>query len=126
MDDTTNTDLRQERGRILSTDKRIKLIAGVTWLVPSQTQTSGGHLVNTAEATCSCPDFELRRCRCKHQWAVEFARTVETHADGTQTVTDSMSYSRTTHEQDWTSYNQAQVEEKSTVQALLRGLCDGI
>ena len=125
---TTNneTDLRQERGRLLSTDKRIKLIAGVTWLVPSQTQPSGGYLVNTAEASCSCPDFELRRCRCKHQWAVEFARTVETHADGTQTVTDSMSYSRTIHEQDWPAYNQAQVEEKGTVQALLRGLCDGI
>ena len=56
----------------------------------------------------------------------EFAQTIETNSDGTQTVTESIAYSRTTHEQDWTSYNQAQVEEKSTVMALLRGLCAGI
>ena len=124
--DTTNTDLRQERGRLLSRNKGIKHIAGVTWLVPSQTQPTGGYVVNTAESTCSCPDYELRRCRCKHQWAVEFAQTIETHSDGSQTVTESMSYSRTTHEQDWGAYSQAQCEEKSTVQALLRGLCDGI
>src|SRR5208283_5575183 len=63
---TTNneTDLRQERGRLLSQNKGIKKIAGVTWLVPSQTQSSGGYVVNTAEATCTCPDYELRRCKC--------------------------------------------------------------
>jgi transposase len=125
MEDKT-TDLRQERGRILSQDKRIKHIAGVTWLVPSQTQVSGGYLVNIAEATCTCPDYELRRCRCKHQWAVTFAQTIETHSDGSQTVTESMTYSRTTHEQNWPAYNAAQCEEKEAIQRLLRGLCDSI
>ena len=120
------TDLRQERGRTLSLDKRIKHIAGQTWLVPSQTQVAGGYLVNVAKSTCTCPDYELRRCRCKHQWAVEFARTVETHADGSQTVTDSMTYTRTTHTQDWPAYNAAQTQEKGTVLRLLRGLCDRI
>jgi transposase len=125
---TTNneTDLRQERGRLLSQNKGIKHIAGVTWLVPSQTQPTGGYVVNTAEATCTCPDFELRRCKCKHAWAVEFVQTIENHADGTQTVTESMSYSRTTHQQNWPAYNEAQTSEKDTVQALLRGLCDGV
>jgi len=125
---TTNneTDLRQERGRLLSQNKGIKKIAGVTWLVPSQTQSSGGYVVNTAEATCTCPDYELRRCKCKHQWAVVFVQTIENHADGSKTVTESMTYSRTTHQQDWPAYNEAQVEEKSTVQSLLRGLCDSV
>ena len=127
METTTNeTDLRQERGRLLAQAGRIKHIAGVTWLVPSQTQVSGGYIVNIAEKTCTCPDYELRRCRCKHQWAVSFAQTIETHADGTQTITESMSYSRTTHEQDWPTYNAAQVEEKAAVQQLLRGLCDRV
>jgi transposase len=126
MSSEINTDLRQERGRILSNDKRIKHVAGQTWMVPSQTQVAGGYLVNVAEKTCTCPDFELRRCRCKHQWAVEFARTVETHADGSQTVTDSMTYTRTTYEQDWPAYNAAQTQEKGTVLRLLRGLCDRI
>lgn len=123
--DKTNTDLRQERGRLLSTDKRIKHIAGVTWLVPSQTQTSGGYIVNTEAHTCSCPDFELRHTRCKHQWAVEFSQTVETDSSGNTTVTSSFSYSRTTS-RDWNAYNSAQTGEKGTVQALLRGLCDGV
>jgi len=123
---TNETDLRQERGRILSNDKRIKHVAGPTWMVPSQTQVAGGYLVNAAEKTCTCPDYELRRCRCKHQWAVKFARTVETHTDGSQTVTDSMTYTRTTYEEDWPAYNAAQTEEKETVMRLLRGLCDRI
>jgi transposase len=126
MTNETNTDLRQERGRILSNDKRIKRIAGMTWLVPSQTQNAGGYVVNTAEKTCTCPDFELRRCKCKHAWAVEFVQTIETHSDGSTTVTESFSYSRTTHGQDWTAYNAAQTGEKDTVQALLRGLCEGV
>jgi transposase len=121
---TNETDLRQERGRILSNDKRIKHIAGVTWVVPSQTSETA-YLVNAKEGTCSCPDYELRRCRCKHQWAISFVQTVETDSHGNQTVTQSFSYSHTT-ERDWTAYNAAQVGEKETVQSLLRGLCDGI
>lgn len=123
---TNEMDLRQERGRILSHDNRIKHVAGPTWMVPSATQVSGGYLVNVAEKTCTCPDHELRRCKCKHMWAVEFSRTVESHADGSQTVTDSMTYTRTTYAQDWPAYNEAQTSEKATVQRLLRGLCDRI
>ncbi len=40
MATTKEMDLRQERGRLLSLDKRIKNVAGVTWVVPSQTQTN--------------------------------------------------------------------------------------
>ena len=101
---------RQERGRILSNDRRIKRVAGVTWMVPSQTQTSGGYLVNTLTATCTCPDHELRRCKCKHQWAVEFfqvTQTVETSADGSQVVTESVTLTRKTYTQDWVNYNDA-------------------
>ena len=122
-------DERQERGRLLASDKRIKRVAGVTWLVPSQTQSSGGYLVNTLTATCSCPDHETRRCKCKHQWAVEFfqaVQTVETAADGSQTVTESVTVTRKTYSQDWVNYNDAQCAEKSTVQDLLHGLCEGI
>lgn len=70
-------DARQEKGRLLANDKRIKLVAGDTWLVPSQSQNSGGYTVDVAEGTCSCPDYELRRTKCKHQWAVELTRTVD-------------------------------------------------
>lgn len=95
---------RQERGLLLSKDQRIKRVAGVTWMVPSQTQPSGGYLVNTLTGTCTCPDHETRRCKCKHIWAVEaveLSKTVETEPDGTQVVTESVTLTRKTYTQDW-------------------------
>lgn len=119
-------DARQEKGRLLATDKRIKRVEGATWMVPSQSQNAGGYLVNMLAATCSCPDFELRRRKCKHQWAVELTQTVEWAPDGSTVVTETVKVTRKTYQQDWPNYNAAQCAEKATVQTLLRGLCDGI
>jgi transposase len=83
-------------------------------------------MVNVMAATCSCPDYELRRRKCKHLWAVEIVKTVETAPDGSQVVTESVKVTRKTYTQDWPAYNAAQVAEKDTVQVLLRSLCDGI
>jgi transposase len=118
-------DTRQEKGLVLARDKRIHHVAGTTWAVPSQSNDSA-YLVNTQSATCTCPDHETRRCKCKHQWAVEFSKTVETAADGSQVVTESIKVTRKTYSQDWANYNRAQAGEKTTVQDLLRGLCEGV
>jgi transposase len=119
-------DARQEKGKLLAQDKRIKHIAGAEWYVPSQGN-AGGYLVNVLTATCTCPDHEVRRVRCKHQIAVELTRTVETNeATGERVVTESIKVTRKTYTQDWSAYNAAQCEEKGVVQALLRSLCDGI
>src|SRR6201999_1602726 len=96
------------------------------WFVPSQSQNAGGYLVNVLAATCSCPDHETRRVRCKHMIAVELVQTVEVQPDGSETVTESRKVTWQTYGQDWAAYNRAQCEEKAPVQALLRGLCDGI
>jgi len=123
---------RRAKALALSKDKRLKRIdnAGVMWLVPSQSQNAGGYVVNTMARTCTCPDHEVRRCRCKHMYAVEFAvelsRSVETSANGSRVVTETVKVTRKTYAQDWTHYNAAQCEEKETVQVLLRSLCDGI
>ncbi|MGC9986663.1 MAG: transposase [Polyangia bacterium] len=119
-------DERQEKGLLLSHDRRIKPVGNAMWLVPSQSQNSGGYLVNAKEATCSCPDYELRHTKCKHQWAVEFVQTVETASDGSQVTTESIKVTRKTYSQDWPNYNAAQCEEKQVVQQLLHGLCAGI
>jgi transposase len=119
-------DIRQEKGRALAKDKRIKHVVGETWTVPSQTDGGTAYLVNLLGATCSCPDFEMRRSKCKHMWAVEIVKTVETAPDGSQVVTESVKVTRKTYSQNWPAYNAAQVAEKETVQALLLGLCDGI
>jgi transposase len=125
MDSTAMTDPRQERGRLLARDRRIKHVSGATWSVPSQSQ-NAAYIVNLLAATCSCPDYELRRAKCKHMWAVEIVRTVETAADGSQVVTETVKVTRKTYSQDWPAYNAAQCAEKATVQKLLRDLCDGI
>lgn len=122
------TDARQDRGRILAQDKRIKNLAGSMWLVPSQGAAGGaGYVVDATQNTCTCPDFETRRIRCKHQFAVEFSQVVTVETDGTTTVTETMTVTKkTTYTQDWPAYNAAQCSEKRTVEALLRALCDGI
>jgi transposase len=119
-------DARQQKGRQLSNDKRIKRVEGALWFVPSQSQNAGGYLVNVLAATCSCPDHEVRRVRCKHMIAVELVQTVEVAADGKTVVTESIKVTRKSYSQNWPAYNRAQCEEKATVQALLRALCDGI
>jgi transposase len=120
-------DARQEKGRTLAADKRVKRIEGATWFVPSQSKNEGGYLVNVLGQTCSCPDHETRMTKCKHMWAVELSQTVtvEDGADGSRTVTQTTTV-RKTYAQDWSHYNEAQCNEKETVQALLRQLCEGI
>jgi transposase len=120
--DATAGNPRQERGLVIAKDKRIKRIAGPTWLVPSQSN-AGGYVVDVDAASCTCPDHETRAVKCKHLWAVEYVRHRVTAPDGTTTVTETM---RVTYTQNWSAYNAAQCEEKERVQMLLRALCDGI
>src|SRR5258707_570806 len=119
-------DAREQKGLALSSDKRIRNVNGPTWAVPSQSDEASAYLVNVTAGTCTCPDFELRRAKCKHVFAVEYVRTVETKADGSTTVTESLKVTRKTYVQDRPAYNRAQTVEQDTVRTLLRGLCDGI
>lgn len=119
-------DARQERGLVLAKHKGIRHVSGPTWVVPSQSNEQAAYLVNVDEGTCNCPDFELRRAKCKHVYAVEVTRTVEVRADGTEVVTESVKVTRKTYSQPWAQYNRAQCEEKETVQRLLKSLCEGV
>ena len=120
----TNVDARQQRAMALVASKRsrIKHVAGSRWLVPSQSNASGGYVVDADAKTCSCPDHEDRGVRCKHLIAVAIIRQEISFPDGTTVTTEA----RITYAQNWPAYNRAQAEERSRVQLLLRGLCDGI
>jgi len=122
--DVSSVDPRKQRGAALVQAKgtRIKQIVDGKWFVPSQSATSG-YVVDVSGGTCSCPDFEDRGVRCKHQWAVLIFRHEVTLPDGTQVVTEAV---RITYPQRWPEYNRAQTTEKETVRILLRSLCDGI
>ena len=122
--DTKNVEGRAERGLAIvqSKGKRIRQIVENKYLVPSQTTNSGGYVVDVEAGTCSCPDFETRGCRCKHLWAVLIVRHEVEMPDGSSIVTEH----RITYRQDWPAYNAAQMDEKSRIEVLLRGLCDGL
>jgi transposase len=115
---------REERGKAMADAKKIRR-KGPLWMVPSASN-AGTYVVDIAAEegpTCSCPDYELRQCKCKHIHAVEFTIIRETAPDGTVTETRSV---KVTYKQDWPAYNAAQVNEQERVETLLRGLCDGI
>lgn len=118
---TNPSDPRQARGLLIADRFRIRQ-DGPVWIVPSESS-DAKYRVDPEAGTCSCPDFETRGLRCKHQWAVEYTITSITDRDGTQTVTKT---ARVTYRQEWSSYNAAQTHEQEHFLWLLRELCDGI
>jgi len=109
---------REQRGLEIAATKNLNR-KGDLWTVPSSTG-HGAYVVDYEPATCTCPDFELRREPCKHVYAVEFTiRREETTASGT--VTETIAY-----RQEWSSYNAAQTNEKGRVAELLRDLCSAV
>jgi transposase len=123
------TDARKERGREIAKVARIDR-KGNTFLVPSMSG-NGRYSVDPVAGTCTCPDFEQRGCRCKHQWAVQFAATLETtvNADGSTTVTETIAIKatkKTTYPQNWPAYNSAQTNEQDQFRRLLADLCSDV
>src|SRR5436190_15925441 len=108
-------DPRMQRGTQIAALSRVTL-DGDHWVVPSQTG-EGRYKVFPDEGRCTCPDYETRSLRCKHQWAVEFVRQREVAPDGTETVTEAV---RVTYTQQWSSYNAAQTNEHDRFLPLLR------
>ena len=98
---------------------------GKTWLVPSQSVRGAQYTVklDPEEPECSCPDFECRKQRCKHIFAVEYTVEREQTPDGETIFTESFKVTRRTYSQDWKAYNAAQQNEKAELQSLLYELC---
>ncbi len=100
---------------------------GGAWIVPSQTGT-GIYRVDARPDSqrCTCPDFELRREKCKHIFAVEFTVQAEQKTDGGTTTTILTKTVKVTYKQEWTAYNTAQTKEKDLFERLLHDLCIGV
>src|SRR2546421_13116719 len=94
---------------------------GDEWLVPSQSTRGAKYTVNPDpdDPQCSCPDFECRKLRCKHIFAVEFTIKRERTSDGATIETRTLKVTRKTYPQNWPAYNAAQVTEKADFQSLL-------
>lgn len=124
-------DARQERGRMIAEACKLKRM-GNEWFVPSQSG-SGKYVVcvDPESPRCSCPDWELREMKCKHIYAVEYTVKRQENADGTTTVTETLTVSatveqKTTYRQNWPAYNAAQSVEKDRLQVLLEDLLRGV
>lgn len=114
-------DARQQRGMAIAASGGAQQdLKG--WRVESQVQPGRRYRVNPLAQSCTCPDFEDRNEPCKHVFAVLFVMTAEQHADGTVTTTTE----RVTYSQNWSAYNEAQVNEKDTFMRLLADLCSGV
>lgn len=122
-------DIREQRGMELAATRTISKKSGI-WIVPSQTG-KGTYRVNIMPkiASCTCPDFETRQTNCKHIYAAKFVIRREQNADGSVTVTESLtvvSEKQATYPQAWAAYNSAQTNEKDKFLSLLHDLCSGI
>ena len=129
-------DARKQRGLIIAAKCKIVQMGDV-WVVPSQSDSSDKYTVRPhAESPhCTCPDHEQRRMKCKHIFAVECVIARERNADGSTTVTETVTVTeatvtqtvrRKTYKQDWPAYNAAQTTEKSWFLTLLADLCRAI
>jgi transposase len=126
-------DPRETKGREIAARGKLQQ-EGNRWFVPSQsgrTGMSGGGSFYTvkpdpANPHCTCPDFEFRKKRCKHIFAVEFTIQREYTNDGqTETLTETVTVKKT-YRQEWPAYNAAQTQEKDQFQSLLGELVKGV
>src|SRR3989338_8501662 len=115
-------EIRKQRGMEIAKTSRITKFENV-WHVPSQSG-SGFYVVksNGFEATCNCPDHEVRQCKCKHLWAVEFVVTKQIDHEGNITTT----IVKKTYSQDWKNYNLSQQKEKEFFMNLLADITKNI
>ena len=126
--------IRQQKGLQIAQRANITR-QGNLWLVPSQSG-RGKYKVNldSERPSCTCPDYDFRRDKCKHIFAVEFTverqktTTTTTDASGntTTTTTETVKVTRKTYPQVWPAYNQAQTQEKRLFLYLLNQLCQGV
>ncbi len=114
---------RQLRGLQIAKTCRIRKSSS-GWIVPSQSG-SGSYIVklDKHEPSCTCPDCELRRKKCKHIWAVEFHIKQIIDSEGNSTTTKAV---KITYTQDWSAYDQAQTQQKELFMKLLNDLCGQI
>ncbi len=115
--------VRKQSGMEIAKTNRITH-DGNKWTVPSQSG-NGAYLVisNGFGASCTCPDYEQRKSKCKHVWAVELTVTKEVDEQGNVTVTKTI---RKTYSQDWHNYNISQQVEKEQFMKLLADLTSNI
>lgn len=124
---------RKLKGREIA--RQVKITGrGKVWNVSSEQRPSRKYRVDFSSKTptCSCVDYESRRRKCKHIFAVEYiiehgqSRTRKRAVNRAKTSKEPAAVPRPTYRQEWAAYNRAQTNEKSHFLELLYELCSGI
>jgi transposase/predicted nucleic acid-binding Zn finger protein len=126
MNDILN--IRELRGLDIANRYTIKQENGF-WFVPSASGKSNRYKVCLNSQKCTCPDFEIRRKKCKHIFAAEFSFEQDFLTElSTKEIPQIYKPvpKRKTYKQDWVAYDKAQTCEKSEFQFLLAELCKGV
>lgn len=115
---------REERGRAIAKLGGIRQL-GARYVIPSQSANANAptYLVDIVAETCTCPDFETRRVRCKHVEAAYFFLAAGGAMDK---ETGQVTLPKKQSKQNWPAYNAAQTTERERVPQLLHSLCEGI
>jgi transposase len=122
---------REQKALLIAAKSKL-VKKGDVWIVPSQSGDDKYKVNNTDPdwPTCTCMDFELRRSRCKHIYAVEYTIERETKtkttAKGDTTTTTVTETVKIRYKQVWKAYNSAQTNEKAMFLSLLYDLCSGV
>jgi transposase len=127
---TAGVEVRQQRGLQIAALAKIEKVGGC-YIVPSVTRpepTKYKVTYSSGVKSCTCLDHATRGCHCKHIYAVQYYLQREHNADGSTTVTESVTVTQTrqTYPQAWSAYNAAQTNEKAKFQSLLADLCRDI
>jgi transposase len=120
---------RQNRGILIAARCKIDR-KSYGWVVPSQSG-PGKYIVqtDTEKPSCTCMDHELTGMKCKHIFACEIVSKREENADGSATITSTVTVKETvrkTYSQSWPEYNAAQTHEKEKFLMLLQDICRGV
>ena len=117
------SEIRKIKGLEIAQKSRITKFENC-WHVPSQSG-SGYYVVksNGFGASCNCPDHELRKCKCKHIFAVEFIVTQEVDNEGNVTITQTI---RKTYSQNWAEYDKASINQKTLFMKLLKDISSNL
>ena len=123
-----NLNIRELRGLDIANRYTIKNENGF-WFVPSASGKSNRYKVCLKSQKCTCPDYEIRRKKCKHIFAAEYSFENdflrEISKEEIQQVIKPVPKKKT-YRQDWSAYNKAQTTEKAEFQYLLAELCKGV
>ncbi len=114
---------REQRGQLIAQKYRITR-TDKGYEVPSQFN-KGKYLVKVRydHKECNCPDYEVRRQKCKHIFAVEYTLQKEIDQEGNTIITQTV---KKTYPQNWKAYNLSQTTEKERLMELLSDITSRI